>query len=151
MLGSCRIDALWCSRWQHASLKLVCNWRRRRRRRRRRRSASRHTCCVSFQSLHHSEELFKVNYMAMPCEGFPNSKAPANAPSFPSFWRMHRYEKILTSRCVDHHNRDVRVKHLVTQPGNAPKARPSHLTTADKVNKVSTKTTKFGSFRGCRA
>ena len=34
-------------------------------------------------------------------------------------------------------NHDVRVKHLVTQPGNAPKARPSHLTTADQVNKVS--------------
>ena len=28
-------------------------------------------------------------------------------------------------------NCDVRVKHLVTQPGNAPKARPSHLTSAD--------------------
>ena len=25
----------------------------------------------------------------------------------------------------------------MTQPGNAPKARPSHLTTADQVNKVS--------------
>ena len=34
-------------------------------------------------------------------------------------------------------NRDLRVKHLVTQPGNAPKTRPSHLTTADEVNKVS--------------
>ena len=30
---------------------------------------------------------------------------------------------------------DLRVKHLVTQPGNAPEARPSHLTTADQVNK----------------
>ena len=52
-------------------------------------------------------------------------------------------------------NHDVRVKHLVTQPGNAPKARPSHLTTADAVNKVSlkdspSKTTKAESFRGCR-
>ena len=34
-------------------------------------------------------------------------------------------------------NCDIRVKHLVTQPGNAPKARLSHLTTADQVNKVS--------------
>ena len=53
-------------------------------------------------------------------------------------------EKMVTSRGVDRHfhglgsrNCDVRVKHLVTQPGNAPKARPSHLTTADEVNKVS--------------
>ena len=48
-------------------------------------------------------------------------------------------EKMATSRGVDHHfiNRDLRVKHLVTQPGNAPEARPSHLTTADQVNKVS--------------
>ena len=29
-------------------------------------------------------------------------------------------------------NGDVRVKYLVTQPGNASKARPSHLTTADE-------------------
>ena len=47
------------------------------------------------------------------------------------------------------------VKHLVTQPGNAPKARPSHLTTADEVNKVSlkdspSKTTEAESFRGRR-
>ena len=34
-------------------------------------------------------------------------------------------------------NRDVRVKHLVTQPGNAPKTRLSHSTMADVVNKVS--------------
>ena len=38
-----------------------------------------------------------------------------------------------------HLNCDVRVKHLVTQPGNAPKSRPSHLTTADEVNKFSPK------------
>ena len=41
------------------------------------------------------------------------------------------------------------------QPRNAPKARPSHLTTADAVHKVSLKdsplkTAKAGSFRGCR-
>ena len=36
---------------------------------------------------------------------------------------------------LDGRNRDVRVKHLETQPGN--EARPSHLTTADVVNKVS--------------
>ena len=44
---------------------------------------------------------------------------------------------------------------LGTQPGNAPKARPSHLTTAEEVNKVSlkdspSKTTKAESFRGRR-
>ena len=49
----------------------------------------------------------------------------------------------------------LRVKHLVTQPGNAPKTRPSHLTTADQVNEVSLKdspsqTTKAESFRGRR-
>ena len=43
-------------------------------------------------------------------------------------------EKMAPSHGID---RDVRVKHLVMQPGNAPKARPSHLTTADVVNKVS--------------
>ena len=47
-----------------------------------------------------------------------------------------------TSRGVGRHfygpgNYDIRAKHLVKQPGNAPKARPSHLTTADQVNKVS--------------
>ena len=46
---------------------------------------------------------------------------------------------------------NVRVKHLVTQPGNAPKAILSHLTMADAVNKVSpkdfpSKTSKAGSF-----
>ena len=56
-------------------------------------------------------------------------------------------EEMATSRGVDRH---LRVKHLVTQPGNAPKARPSHLTTADEVNKVSLKDSKAGSFRGCR-
>ena len=47
-----------------------------------------------------------------------------------------------------------RVKHLVTQPGSAPKAGPSHLTKADAVNEVSAglgfKTAKSGSFEGCR-
>ena len=41
----------------------------------------------------------------------------------------------------------------MTQPGNAPKARPSHLTTVGMVNKVSpkdlpSKTAKAGSFEG---
>ena len=52
-------------------------------------------------------------------------------------------------------NRDVRVKHLVTQLANAANARPSHLTTVDVVNKVSpkdssSKTAKAESFEGCR-
>ena len=89
----------------------------------------------------------KVSYFTTPCKGFPNLKAPPNAPSFHSFWRMHSYypsrphiipkkrerKKTATLRGVDRHfcnrNRNVRVKHLVTQPGNAQKARPSHLTT----------------------
>ena len=48
----------------------------------------------------------------------------------------HYVAQIVTF-CLSGRNRDVRVKHLVMQPGNAPEARPSHLTTADKVNKVS--------------
>ena len=28
----------------------------------------------------------------MPLKGFPNLKAPPDAASFPSFWRMHRYD-----------------------------------------------------------
>ena len=60
---------------------------------------------------------------------------------------------------VDHHfsgpGRLLRVKHLVTQPLNAQRARPSHLTTADEVYKVSTKdspskTAKAGYFEACR-
>ena len=42
------------------------------------------------------------------------------------------------SRGIDRHfvglggrNRDIRVKHLVMQPGNALNTRPSHVTTAD--------------------
>ena len=69
-------------------------------------------------------------------------------------WR-HHVALIVTFAGLVGRNRDVRVKHLVTQPGNAPKARPSHLTTADEVNKVSlkdstSKTTKAESFRGRR-
>ena len=49
---------------------------------------------------------------------------------------------------------DICCVSVQAQPGNAPKARPSHLTTADKVNKVSlkdspSKTAKVGSFEGC--
>ena len=76
--------------------------------------------CVSVQDLHPS------------CEGCPKPRAPPDAPSFPSSWRMHHFYLSLGGR-----NLDIRVKHLVTQPGNAPEARPSHLTTADQVNKVS--------------
>ena len=69
-------------------------------------------------------------------------------------WR-HRVAWIVTFAGLGVRNRDVRVKRLVTQPGNAPKARLSHLTTADTLNKVSLKdshlnTAKDGSFEGCR-
>ena len=99
---------------------------------------------------------------------------------FSCFWRMHcccpswphisqdslhtqktkkEREKMVTARRVACHchgrNCDARVKYLLTQPGNAPKSRPSHLTSADAVNKVSlkdspSKTAKAVSFRGCR-
>ena len=65
-------------------------------------------------------------------------------------------EKVSTSCGVDHHfHWPGRQKSCMTQPGNAPKARPSHLTTADAFNKVSpkdspSKTAKVGSFKGCR-
>ena len=51
-------------------------------------------------------------------------------------WRHHA-ASIATVVGLGGRNRDIRVKHLVTQPGNAEKARLSHLTTADAVNKVS--------------
>ena len=82
-------------------------------------------------------------------------------PSFPCFWRMHCYYPswphisqdslqarkrrkkerkwchrvawIVTFAGLDGRNRDLRVKHLATQPGNAPMARPSNLTTAEGV------------------
>ena len=107
--------------------------------------------------------------------------SPQMQPSLPSFWRMHRYypwphisqdslrpkrrkkegkwryllSKIVTFTGVGGRKRDVRGKHLGTQPGNAPKTRPSHLTTAEAVNKVSLKhlpaeTAKAESFEGCR-
>ena len=48
-------------------------------------------------------------------------------------------EKMATSRGVDYRlggrNHDVSVKHLVTQPGNAPEARPSYLTTANVLTR----------------
>ena len=104
-------------------------------------------------------------------QGCPNSKAPRNADApllsfvasrIPRFFahlkKKKEREKMPTSRGVDHHfvrNHDVRVKHLVTQPGNAPKSRPSHLITVDVVNKVSpedspSKTAKAGSSEECR-
>ena len=52
------------------------------------------------------------------------------------------------SKWLGGRNRDVRVKHLVTQPGNAPKARPSHLKTADEVNEVSLKDSAFEDCKG---
>ena len=93
----------------------------------------------------------KANYVTMLREGCPNSKAPpdaANKYSFVShfledalllfFVASHilrvsvslkkKKEKMATLHGGDRHfhglgerNHDVRVKHLVTQPGNAPK------------------------------
>ena len=88
-------------------------------------------------------------------------------PSFPCFWRMHRYRPswphisrdslriwkrrkkerkwrhrvawTVTFAGLGGRNHDVRVKHLVTQTGNAPKTRLSRSTTLDTVNKVSLK------------
>ena len=69
-------------------------------------------------------------------------------------WRHHVAQIVIFVSLGDR-NHDIWVKHLVTQPGTAPKIRPSHLTTADAVNKVSlkdspSKTAKDGSVRGCR-
>ena len=118
---------------------------------------------VSVQGLHPSEEHLKANYITT--RNCSSLKAPPEAPSLllflddaplwsfvashiPRFFarpkKQTEREKMTTSRGVDRHfrgpggrNCDVRVKHLVRQPGNAPKARPSHLTTAAEVNKVS--------------
>ena len=104
--------------------------------------------CLS-SGLHPSEEHFKANYITTLCEGssrcffFSLFLEASHIPRF--FVRMKKEkkrEKMATLCGVDRHfcgpwRHDVRVKHLVTQPGNAPKARPSHLTTADQVNKVS--------------
>ena len=111
--------------------------------------------------LHPSEEHLKANHVTTPHKG------SSRCSFFPSFWRIDRYDpswphisqdsllarkrikterkwrhrvaKIVTFSGLGGRNHDVRVKHLVTQPGNAPKARPSHLTTADQVNEVSLK------------
>ena len=92
------------------------------------------------------------------------SEGSSKCSTLPCFWRMHGYypswfhiskdslrsrksrkqenddiawRRSSLTRSPGSRNCDVRVKHLVTQPGNAPKARPSHLTTADAVKKVS--------------
>ena len=133
------------------------------------------TFCVSIQGLHPSGEHLNTNAV-------PIQRLLQMQPSFPSFWRTHRYylswphifqdslrarkrrkkERkwrhrvawIITFASLGGRNRVIRVNHLVTQPGNAPKSRPSHLT-FDAVNKVSpkdshSKTTKAGSFEECR-
>ena len=50
-----------------------------------------------------------------------------------------KWQHRVTSAGLGGRSRVVRVKHLVTQPGNTPKTRPSHLTTVEAVNKVSPK------------
>ena len=104
-------------------------------------------CCVSIQALHPSEA-----FEGQLCHNATRSLSQSEDSLFledaalRSFMASHvprffaglkktkEKEKMATLHCID---RDVRVKHLVTQPGTAPKARPSHLTAADEVNKVS--------------
>ena len=102
------------------------------------------SCCVSIQGLHPSEEHLKANYVTTPQEGsffslfledaWLLSFVASHISRFFARPKKEEREKMAPSHGID---RDVRVKHLVMQPGNAPKARPSHLTTADVVNKVS--------------
>ena len=121
--------------------------------------------CLS-SGLHPSEEHLKANYITTPCEVCLSLKLlqrllllPVSGGRTATIPRALTYPKILctfTFTGLGVRNGDVRVKHLVTQPGNAPKARPSHLTTADQVNEVSlkdspSKTTEAESFRGRRA
>ena len=90
----------------------------------------------------------KSNYVTMPREGCPNSKAPSNAAFFSLFFGDAHYYPMWPhisqdSLCARKKDRNV------------PKAGPSHLTAVNKVNKVSLKdsslkTTKAESFRGCR-
>ena len=132
------------------------------------------TVAPGFKKLALNSGHLKANYATMPCKGCPNSKAPPNAAHKCSFFSLFLKDAPLWSFAASHiprffarpknkkqrekmgdRNCDVKVKHLVTQPGNAPKTRPSHLTTADTVNKVSlkdspSKNAKAGSFEGCR-
>ena len=123
-------------------------------------------CCVSIQSLHPSEDCWRPITQSQR----RMNAVPINAASFLSFWtffgRLFAPEKIERKKerrrwhlvayivtFVGLGSRNFDVKHLVTQPGNAPKAKPSHLTTADEVNKVSlkdspSKTAKAESFEG---
>ena len=132
-----------------------------------------HTCCVWIQGLRPSEEHLNINYVTTQREGCPNLEAPPNTPPFPCFWRMHHYypwphisqDPLRAPPPKKRGNGDITwrrsslsqawVAEIVTQPGNAPKLRPSHLTTADAVNKVSpkdspSKSAKAESFEGCR-
>ena len=97
----------------------------------------------------------------------PNLKAPPDAPSFPSFWRMlRRYDPSWPHISQDsvqagkkerkRENGDIACRRWsLLRAWVAEMARPSHLTTADKVNKVSlkdspSKITKAESFEGRR-
>ena len=104
-------------------------------------------CCVSIQALHPSEafegklchnatrSLFQSEDSLFLEDAALRSFMASHVPRFfAGLKKTKEKEKMATLHCID---RDVRVKHLVTQPGNAPKARPSHLTAADEVNKVS--------------
>ena len=57
-------------------------------------------------------------------------------------WR-HCVTSIVTFPCLCGRNCDIRLRHLVTQQGNAPKARLSHLTTVDMIYMVSLKDSAY--------
>ena len=85
----------------------------------------------------------KIHYAVAECTEDSSGVTSNRVVSAGVSMRKHTgsVERMRENGGVDRHfrsrNDDVRVKHLVTQPGNAPKARPSHLATADEVNKVS--------------
>ena len=98
--------------------------------------------CLS-SGLHPSEEHLKASYITAPHEVCPSLTEDAPLRSFtashiPRFFacpkKKKEREKMATSRGVDRHFRGPgrqkwwrKGKHLVTQPGNAPKTRPSRL------------------------
>ena len=75
--------------------------------------------------LHPLEEHLKANYDTKPLQSFVASHIPEKKKERERKWR-HHVAWIVTFVGLGGRNRDVRVKHLVTQPGNAQKARLSH-------------------------
>ena len=141
-----------------------------------------HMLCLNSGSASFGGRIWRQITPQRRTKAVPIRRSPPNAAHkcgllFPPFGRCTAtilrgltYPKILCmpkkkkkeSRGVDSHFRVPgwrkswrKRKYLVTQPGNAPKARPSHLTMADVVNKVSPKdlpatSAKARSFKGCR-